>query len=207
MTATGTPAADLRASAERVRQAAIEQLRAATTDVAARLRTSRPGYSYRYADRIAGAAVATKPTRRGEVATASVKVGGRAAAFTGGASITDLVMGAEFGATTGDVVRVTTSTGASRTVAAQHFTSHAARTQSQYSRIITTKRGKQRRVRATAATAGAQRTRITAVRRGGLAQFPTRRRDGWFLTPTLDGYESQLWSDTDAAFVRALDGG
>lgn len=202
--ATAAAPLDLKRSTQDVRDAAGDTLTDAARDAAARLRGARAPYAYRYAPRIAASASATTARARGDVLTAQVKIAGRSRAFSGGGTVSALVWGAEFGATTGDVVRVTLSTGTSRTVQARHFRAHAARSSSNYTRTVTTKTGKQRRVRATATTG--TRTTVTAVRRGGLSQFPTRRRDGWFLTPALDQYETQLWSDTDAAFIRALDG-
>lgn len=203
---TSSPAAALAGSREAVERAAVDTVTEAAARAAASLRGARAPYAYRYASTIAASASAGRPSTRGEVTTVSVRVAGRGRAFRGGASVSQLVWGAEFGATTGDVVRVSTSTGSSRTVRASAFREHAQRVSGSYTRVTTTKTGKQRRVRAKASAAGAERTRITGVRRGGLSQFPTRRRDGWFLTPVLDREEDRLWSDTDAAFMRALDG-
>jgi hypothetical protein len=112
-----------------------------------------------------------------------------------------MVWGAEFGAKGGDVVRVRLSTGRSQSISARNFARYARRSQAQWTAV--NDRGRRR---ASKAGTGEQ-TRIVDVRKGGLPWFPPRRTDGWFLTPALDDEEGRLWSDTDAAFIRALDGG
>jgi hypothetical protein len=196
-------AADLAASEDHVHAAAAASLTDATAAGVAVLRSARAPYPYRYADRIAASARATNPrrTKGGQVLTAQVKVGGRSQAFSGGASISQLVWGAEFGAKGGDVVRVRLSTGASRSVSARSFSRYARRAQSQWTTV--NEKGRRR----TSVRGTGEQTRITDVRKGGLPWFPPRRRDGWFLTPALDDAEGRLWSDTDAAFIRALDQG
>lgn len=196
-------AADLARSEDQVHAAAVASLTDATTAGVAALRAASPPYPYKYAPRIAAAARATNPrrTKGGDVLTAQVKVGGRSQAFSGGASISQLVWGAEFGAKGGDVVRVRLSTGASRSVSARSFSRYATRAQSQWTAV--NERGRRR----TSTRGTGEQTRITDVRRGGLPWFPPRRTDGWFLTPALDDAEARLWSDTDAAFIRALDSG
>jgi hypothetical protein len=194
---------DLAASEEQVRAAAVEVLTGATSAGVAALRSARAPYPYRYADRIAATATATRPraSKGGDRHTAQVKVGGRSQAFSGGASVSMMVWGAEFGAKGGDVVRVRLSTGRSQTIAARNFTRYARRSQAQWTAV--NDRGRRR-----SSTAGTgEQTRITDVRKGGLPWFPPRRTDGWFLTPALDDDEPRLWSDTDAAFIRALDRG
>lgn len=184
---TGAPvtgaARDLAASGMAVRDGARAALVDVTTGTAGRLRTARPPYPYRYAERIAGTARALKP-REAKTAnriTASVKVGGNRPIVSGGGTASRLVWGAEFGAKGGDVVRVSLSTGGRRTVAASRFRTYQAR-------------------------AAAQGSQVTGVRRGGLRQFPGRRADGWFLTPALDQLEAGTWSATDSAFDAALGG-
>lgn len=200
---------DLRDSARAVHDRAQTALAIGTHLGVSALRQARPPYPYRYAERIAASAKGTPPrrTKGGEVLTQQVKVGGRGQAFTGGASISQLVWGAEFGAKGGNVVRVTLSTGTTRTVQARGFSRYATKVSRQHTAITYTKTGKARRRTVHASRAGAQRTTVTGVRRGGLPQFPGRRRDGWFLTPALDRVEAQVWDTADQAFTRALQQG
>lgn len=197
-------ARDLTRSKIAVREGAATALRDVTTTAAAALRATRAPYPYRYATRIAAAAKATSPREQaaGQRIAASVKVGGRRVAFSGGASVSVLVWGAEFGAKSGDVVRVRLSTGRTQSIAAGSFDAYRRNSERQWTRA-----GRNGRRRAVVAGApGGERTRVTGVRRGGLGQFPTRTRDGWFLTPTLDGIEDDMWATTDAEFTDAVDG-
>jgi hypothetical protein len=197
----------LRRSERNVTAAAGRSVAAGAADGAAAVRTSRAPYPYRYAERIAAAVKSPPPreTRGGNIVTATVKIGGRARVFSGGASVSDLVWGAEFGAKGGDVVRVKLSTGTSRSVSARNFHAYRRRAESGYTIIKGyTKAGQARRRTVSANVTGAQRTRITGARAGGLTQFPARRRDGWFLTPAFDQAERELWQTTDALFRDAL---
>jgi hypothetical protein len=157
---------------------------------------------YRYGSKLAAAVKATPPRAvRGGVA-ARVTIGGSRAVFSGGASVRDVLWGAEFGARGGDVVRVSLSTGTSRTVDASTFGAYAGRAQSQHTVLRTSKRGRVSRRTVTAGTAGASRTRITGVRRGGLSQFPARDTAGVWATPALDAAQRDL----DRVVVELLEG-
>jgi hypothetical protein len=197
---------DLADSVRRVTAAASRSLTETVDRGAARARAARPPYPYRYGSRVAAAAKATRPrSSTGDKLTASVRIGGRGQVFSGGASVSDLVWGAEFGARSGDVVRVKT-TGGSRTVNATSFRDYASRVSRQYTIVTYGKNGKARRRTVTATTAGARQSQVTGVRKGGLGQFPARQKQGWFLTPAIEDAETASASDTLTAFARALDG-
>lgn len=195
-------ARDLAASGIAVREGARASLTSITLETAQHLKRARAPYPYRYVERIAATARAMTPreSKTANRLTASVKVGGARPIVSGGASASRLVWGAEYGAKGGDAVRVTLSTGRTQTVRASSFAAYRARAEAQHTAV--TARGKRRAV--TSTTAGATRTRVVGVRKGGLPQFPPRRRDGWFLTPALDAREHAGWRSTGEAFDAAL---
>lgn len=183
---------DLESFADALVDAAPELVTEGVQVLAAAVRQAPYPGPYLYGRKLAAAVKVSKPRKARAGVSARVTIGGSRSVYSGGASVSQVLWGAEFGARTGDVVRVRLSTGTSRTVDARSFDRYAVSAQGQHTALRTSKRGKVTRRTVTSSTAGAERTRITGVRRGGLGQFPTRNAAGYWATPALDAAEVDL---------------